>query len=66
MKTSIILAVGLLAVFIGLLICLRQFCVEKPPPIVVSSAGPTIERLERSQQSRHQSRVCRGRSYRRR
>ena len=37
---SIILAVGLLAVFIGLLICLRQFCVEKPPPIVVSSDGP--------------------------
>ena len=34
MKTAI-LAVGLLAVFVGLLICLRQFCVEKPPPIVV-------------------------------
>ncbi len=47
MKTSIILAVGLLAVFIGLLICLRQFSVEKPPPIVITSQGPTIERLER-------------------
>ena len=46
MKT-IILAFGLLAVFIGLLICLRQFCIEKPPPIVVTSQGPTIERLER-------------------
>ena len=50
MKTSIILAVGLLAVFVGLLICLRQFCVEKPPPIVVSSSGPTIDRLEKLSQ----------------
>jgi hypothetical protein len=46
MKT-LILAFGLLAVFIGLLICLRQFCIEKPPPIIVTSQGPTIERLER-------------------
>ena len=45
MKT-IILVLGLLAVF-GLLVCFRQFRVEKPPPIAVSSAGPTIERLER-------------------
>ena len=46
MKT-VILAIGLLAVFAGILICLRQFCAEKPPPIVVTSQGPTIERLER-------------------
>ena len=45
MKT-IILVLGLLAVF-GLLVCFRQFRVEKPPLIAVSSAGPTIERLER-------------------
>jgi hypothetical protein len=43
----VILVFGLLAVFIGLLVCLRQFCVEKPPPIVVSETGPTIQRLER-------------------
>ena len=36
MKT-IILAFGLLAVFIGLLVCLRQLRVEQPPPIVVPS-----------------------------
>ena len=35
----------LLAVFAGLLVCLRQFHVEQPP--VVTSQGPTIERLER-------------------
>ena len=55
MKT-IILVVGLLAVFIGLLVCLRQPRVE-PPPIVVSSTGPTIERLERL------SHLCTGRVY---
>ena len=49
MKTAI-LAIGLLAVFVGLLICLRQFCIEKPPPIVVSSSGPTIDRLEKLSQ----------------
>ncbi len=43
----VILAFGLLAVFAGLVICLRRFSVEKPPPIVVTSPGPTIERLER-------------------
>jgi hypothetical protein len=43
----VILAIGLLAVFAGILICLRQFCVEKPPPTVVTSQGPTIERLQR-------------------
>ena len=46
----IILAIGLLAVFAGILICLRQFCVEKPPPIIVASQGPTIERLEKLSQ----------------
>ena len=56
MKT-IILAFGLLAVFVGLLVCLRQFCIERPPPIVVSSSGPTIERLERLSQ------LCTGRVY---
>ena len=50
MKT-IFLAFGLLAVFIGLLVCLRQLRVEQPPPIVVTSQGPaTIERLERLSQ----------------
>ena len=49
MKTAI-LAVGLLAVFIGLVIYLRQFSIEKPPPIVVSSTGPTIARLEKLSQ----------------
>ena len=44
---AVILASGLLAVFAGLVICLRQFSVEKPPPVVVTSQGPTIERLER-------------------
>ena len=46
MKT-IIVAFGLLAAFIGLLLCLRQLRVEQPPLIVVSSTGPTIQRLER-------------------
>ena len=56
MKT-IILAFGLLAVFIGLLVCLRQLRVEQPPPMVISSTGPTIERLERLSQ------LCTGRVY---
>jgi hypothetical protein len=43
----IILAFGLLAVFIGLLVCLRQLNVAQPPQVVVKSQGPTIERLER-------------------
>ncbi|MGO9112092.1 MAG: DUF4230 domain-containing protein [Thermoguttaceae bacterium] len=43
MKTIVELI--LLAVFAGLLVCLRQFHVEQPP--VVTSQGPTIERLER-------------------
>jgi hypothetical protein len=47
----IILAFGLLAVFVGLLVCLRQLRVaQPPPPIVVTSQGPTIERLERLSQ----------------
>jgi hypothetical protein len=45
----IILALGLLAVFAGLLVCLRQFWVQQPP-VVVKSQGPTIERLERLSQ----------------
>ncbi len=50
MKT-IILAFGLLAVFAGLLVCLRQLRVDQSPPIVVTSQGPaTIERLERLSQ----------------
>jgi len=43
----IILALGLLAVFAGVLVCLRQLRIEQPPPVVVKSQGPTIERLER-------------------
>ena len=43
----IFLALGLLAVFAGLLVCLRQLNFSQPPPAVVSSQGPTIERLER-------------------
>jgi len=54
---TIILAFGLLAVFAGLLVCLRQLRVEQPPPIVVSSTGPTVERLERLSQ------LCTGRVY---
>ncbi len=46
----VILVFGLLAVFAGLVICLRQFSVDKPPPIVVTSQGPTIERLEKLSQ----------------
>ena len=58
MKTILILALGLLAVFIGLLVCLRQLRVgQPPPPMVVSSAGPTVERLERLSQ------LCTGRVY---
>ncbi len=53
----ILLALGLLAVFIGLLVCLRQLNVAQPPPIVVTSQGPTIERLERLSQL-VTSRVC--------
>jgi len=50
MKT-IILALGLLAVFVGVLVCLRQLRVtQPPPPIIVTSQGPTIERLERLSQ----------------
>ena len=54
-----ILAVGLLAVFLGLLIYLRPLRVTQPPPppIVVTSQGPTIERLERLSQ------LCTGRVY---
>ena len=52
----IILALGLFAVFIGMLVCFRQLRVE-PPPIVVSSTGPTIQRLERLSQ------LCTGRVY---
>jgi hypothetical protein len=48
MKT-VILVLGLLAVFVGLLACLRQFRTE-PLPVVVNSQGPTIERLERLSQ----------------
>ena len=43
----IFLAIGMLAVFAGLLVCLRQLNFSQPPPAVVSSQGPTIERLER-------------------
>jgi Protein of unknown function (DUF4230) len=47
----IILAFGLLAVFVGVLVCLRHLRVaQPPPPIVVTSQGPTIERLERLSQ----------------
>ena len=42
----IILAIGLLAVFIGLLACLRLFHPKQLPPVFVNS-GPTIEKLER-------------------
>ena len=53
MKT--ILELILLAVFAALLVCLRQFHVEQPP--IVTSQGPTIERLERLS-SLVTSRVC--------
>jgi len=44
----ILLAFGILAVFAGLLVCLRQLnFAQPPPPVVVTSTGPTIERLER-------------------
>ncbi len=54
MKTILILAILLLAAFAGLLLWNRQRRVEPPPPIV-SSTGPTIERLERLSQ------LCTGR-----
>jgi hypothetical protein len=44
---TIILAFGLFAVALGLLFCLRQLRVAQPPPVVATSQGPTIERLER-------------------
>jgi hypothetical protein len=45
---AILLAFILLAAAIGLLFCLRQLRVAQPPPtVVVTSQGPTIERLER-------------------
>jgi hypothetical protein len=47
---KIIIALGLLAVVIGIVICLRQLRVAQPPPIVVTSQGPTIQRLERLSQ----------------
>ena len=53
---AVILALGLLAIFIGVLVYLRQRRVE-PPPMIVSSTGPTIERLERL------SNLCTGRVY---
>ena len=44
----ILFAFGILvAVFAGLLVCLRQINLAQPPPVVVTSTGPTIERLER-------------------
>jgi len=60
---SIILAVGLLAVFIGLLICLRQFCVEKPPPIRdafrwLSMGGDSDEGHERAGGPKFSCREC--------
>jgi len=42
----VLLALGLLAVFAGLLVCLRQLNFAQPP-ITVKSQGPTIEKLER-------------------
>ena len=53
---AIILTIGLLAVLIGMLACLRQLRVA-PQLTVVSSTGPTIERLERL------SHLCTGRVY---
>ena len=49
MKT-IILVFGLLAIVVGVLVYLRQLRVAQPPPIVVSSSGPTVQRLERLSQ----------------
>lgn len=48
----IVLGFCLLAVVIGLLVCRRHFRVGQPPPppLVVSSTGPTIARLERLSQ----------------
>jgi hypothetical protein len=48
MKTAIF-ALGLFAAFAGVLVCLRQLRVA-PPPLIVVSSGPTIERLERLSQ----------------
>lgn len=53
---AVILTIGLLAVLIGMLACLRQLRVA-PQLTVVSSTGPTIERLERL------SHLCTGRVY---
>ncbi len=46
MKTAIFV-LSLLAVFAGVFVYLRQLRVEQPPPFVITSQGPTIERLER-------------------
>ena len=62
MKTSIILAVGLLAVFIGLLICLRQFSSRSRRRSSCPLPGPPSNGLN-ALQSRDQPRVRRGRSY---
>lgn len=50
MKTILILALVLIAAIAGVLVYLRQLRVVPPPPIVVSSSGPTIQRLERLSQ----------------
>lgn len=43
---AIILLLCLLAIFAGVLFCWRQLRLERPPP-VITSQGPTVERLER-------------------
>lgn len=46
MKT-IVLALSLLAVFAGVFVYLRQLRVAQPPPVVVTSQAPTVERLQK-------------------
>lgn len=49
MKTAFF-ALSLIAVVVGVIVCLRQLRVAQPPPIVVTSAGPTIDRIEKLSQ----------------
>ena len=49
MKTAA-LALVLFAGFVGVLVYLRQLRIAQPPSIVISSSGPTVERLLRLSQ----------------
>lgn len=49
MKTAI-LALCLAAAFASVLVCLRQLRLAQPPPIVVTSPGPTVQEIERMAQ----------------